>query len=68
MTDCVNCRAAPVAIEDTGAEPPRPWCLARATAPVRAGDPALDYRPLGADGDAYARVLAADSTEALPFR
>ncbi|WP_055731102.1 hypothetical protein [Kitasatospora sp. MBT66] len=67
MTDCVNCHAAPAAIEDIGAEPPRRWCLGCATALVRAGDPVLDYRPLGADGDVYARVLAAGSTETLPF-
>ncbi|MEV0188878.1 hypothetical protein AB0I39_10125 [Kitasatospora purpeofusca] len=67
MPECANCHAAPAAIEDIGAEPPRPWCPGCATALVRAGDPVLDYCRLGVDGDAYARVLAAGSTEALLF-
>ncbi|MFB7473803.1 hypothetical protein [Kitasatospora sp. NPDC056184] len=54
-------------IEDLDVQPPKPWCLACATALVRAGDPVMTYRPLDEE-DAYRRVLAGGSTQALPFR
>ncbi|MFE6056596.1 hypothetical protein ACFQ6N_38140 [Kitasatospora sp. NPDC056446] len=47
-------------------QPAQPWCLGCASALVRAGDPVLNYRPLGSE-DEYGRVLAGGSTEALRF-
>ncbi|MGV9263456.1 hypothetical protein ACWDRR_02190 [Kitasatospora sp. NPDC003701] len=66
MVTCAQC-AAPAVIEDLDAQPPAPWCLGCATTLVRAGDPVVNYRPLGGK-DEYARVLAGGSTAVLPFR
>lgn len=67
MAICGQCRTADAIIEDLDVTPPQPWCLTCATALVRAGDPVVNYRPIGTD-DGYARILAGGSTQLLPFR
>ncbi|MFE5581181.1 hypothetical protein [Kitasatospora sp. NPDC056531] len=67
MANCAQCRTAPAVIEDLDVQPPQPWCLGCATALVRAGDPVLNYRSIGGEGE-YERVLVSGSTEALRFR
>lgn len=67
MPFCAECRTGEAAIEDRDVDPPRPWCLACATALVAAGDPVLNYRPLTGKAADYARALGTRSTAVLPF-
>ncbi|MFE3504776.1 hypothetical protein [Kitasatospora sp. NPDC059160] len=67
MSICAQCRTAEAAIEDRDVQPPQPWCLACATALVRAGDPVINYRSFG-DPDQYGPVLVGGSTAVLRFR